>query len=93
MCSEKVLKANCVNLWHTCVQGVLRCAESKSVVCQTRKWMLKALTYYGGEETTDHRGVVFLRRRNYNITSEPRWSALRWIVETTRRVSTNHRGG
>ena len=40
MCSEKVLKANRVNLWHTCFLGVLRRAESKSAVCQAQKWML-----------------------------------------------------
>ena len=40
MCLFKVLKANRVNLWHTCFLGVLRCAESKSAVCQAQKWPL-----------------------------------------------------
>ena len=40
MCLFKVLKANRVNLLHTCFLGVLRPAESKSAVCRAQKWPL-----------------------------------------------------
>ena len=39
-CIFKKLKANRVNLWHTCYLGVLRGAELESAVCPGQKWLI-----------------------------------------------------
>ena len=39
-CIFKKLKANRVNLWHTCYLGVLRGAELESAVCPAQKWLI-----------------------------------------------------
>ena len=40
MCIFKELKANRVNLWHTCNLGVLRGAKLESAVCPAQKWLI-----------------------------------------------------
>jgi len=40
MCIFKKLKANHVNLWHTCYLGVLKGAELESAVCPAQKWLI-----------------------------------------------------
>ena len=39
-CLFKKLKANRVNLWHTCYLGVLGGAELESAVCPAQKWLI-----------------------------------------------------
>ena len=40
MCIFKKLKANRVNLWHTCYLGVLKDAAFESAVCPAQKWLI-----------------------------------------------------
>ena len=38
MCIFKKLKANRINVWHTCYLGALRSADLESAVCMAQKW-------------------------------------------------------
>lgn len=62
----KVLKATCVNLWHTNVVWVLRGAELKSPVCPAQQWPIMSQN----REIQDgrhRRAHLFLTKQGRNL--------------------------